>query len=202
MQLKKLSDTHYIVVSDEPIEVGNYIMNIERNHIYPSPVLNEDVEYRNKKSDVFKKITHSTQPLRGGYEFYYGSEGKINLQEVKELVGEVDVEKKADEYFEREMGRDINDPEKVQFNFHWRKHFINSYNQCLEDNKHKKFTWEDMYNAILFGIESLVQPKINIPKPKSEEDEYWEYEKNFIESLAKPKDTWEVEMIDRQLKLK
>lgn len=43
----------------------------------------------------WKKITHSTQPLNGNP--HYAEYGMLSLQEVKELIGEVDVEKKYTE---------------------------------------------------------------------------------------------------------
>jgi hypothetical protein len=60
MKLIKINTDHYVIVDDSEIKEGDFVINIQRNHIYPTPVQVIDVEYRNRRNDVFKKITHST----------------------------------------------------------------------------------------------------------------------------------------------
>lgn len=180
MQLKKLSDSHYVVVSDEPINKGDFILIngcIIRQCDYVDGYMVIDTTQGKHHASVCKKITHSTNSIE---EVPFYKVQPLDLSTCKSLVGEIDVEKKAREHYGSDYNQNVA--------------YVKGYKECLEDNKHKRFTWEDMYKAILFGR--------NIPKPKSEDDEYWEYEKNFIESLAQPKDTWECEFIDGQLKLK
>ena len=91
-----------------------------------------------KNPDYFKtwmkKITHSTQPLEiikgigenSSINYYYGTD-QLSLQEVRELIGEVDVEKKALAFAEAESYGKLNGDL-------W-KGFLFGYNQALEDNK-------------------------------------------------------------------
>jgi len=177
----KLTDTHYIVVDDSEIKEGNWVCNIQRP--YAKQCQDIDVDYYNRRNDVFKKITHSTQPL---YKNDFWAIQELKLSEVKELIGEVDVEKKAlekyPEVYVTEKG--CNAPIGTDCYKRDRIAFIQGYNQCLEDNKHKKYTDEDMkrYHNImcLYG---------NV---KGEE---------YIQSLQ-PKTQWEIEIIDGKLKLK
>lgn len=90
MKLIKINKDHYIVVDDSEIKKGDYFYSI-RNLI-------EKAIINYPSGEHIGKITHSTQPLESivtensfkRYEF-------IPLQEVKELIGEVDVEKKYTE---------------------------------------------------------------------------------------------------------
>lgn len=201
MLLKKLADDHYVVADTSEIKEGDYIINVQRNHIYPSPVLRDDVEYRNKKSDVFKKVTHSTKPIECD-KMWTPLNGKdwicntlmccckilnpkikhIDLFYVKELLGEVDVEKKVKElmgipnYFLKDIiGTDM---------LSYLEFGIECYNQCLEDNKDKRFSEEDIQNAWAMGYRG---------------DSFEE----MTDYFKQPKDTWEVEFDENgNLKLK
>ncbi len=95
------------------------------------------------------------------------------LSEVKELLGVVDVEKKADDFCDRyftEKGKLISVAYK------------SGYNQCLEDNKEKKYTEEDLRKMWKLGYN----------------------ERNLDDSIEsfKPKTEWEVEFVNGKLKLK
>jgi len=106
---------------------------------------------------------------------------------VKSLVGEVDVEKKAQKY--------ATNPGMMAYVFPEKKEgYITGYNQCLEDNKDKRFSEEDMRKAI---YEARKYPYIKKGEIKFEKsvDEILNY-------ITQPKDTWDVEFIDEQLKLK
>jgi len=148
-----------------------------------------------------KKITHSTQPLgikpitdkvviekdkdnnplmSAQYvELDMSCTVKpLSLQEVKELIGEVDVEKKALAFAEAESYGKLNGDL-------W-KGFLFGYNQALEDNKEKKYTEEDIYKAYRAGMQFVGEDKGSLGE--------------FIQSLQ-PKIEWEVEMVDGKLKL-
>jgi hypothetical protein len=91
--------------------------------------------------------THSTIDIKGVLP--------LSLQEVKELIGEVDVETKVEKYTSHDM--------------FWYKQ---GYNQALEDNKEKKYTEDDMIDAIIYGS-SLTTSNVKL------------YAHNYINSLNK-----------------
>ena len=193
MKLIKINQDHYIVVDgDSEIKEGDY-----------KYCFMDDVNKIHKQNGQYYdtnefKITHSTKPLRGGYEFYYGSEGKINLQEVKSLVGEVDVTEKANIQFDKDT-EIIPYPTPFWFEsqdaqFH---SYIKGYNQALKDNKEKKYTEEDLRNAHESGLgyrNGAGQRNL----PQEERDREFSH---FLQSLQ-PKTEWNVEFIDGKLKLK
>lgn len=108
----------------------------------------------------------------------------IPTSEAKELLGVVDVDKKA----QIEWG-----------NVHrtGALGYIDGYNQALEDNKEKKYTEEDMVKAIRmarkgydeFGESGFIRHGFDYS------------EKDVIQSLQ-PQTEWEVEFVDGKLKLK
>ena len=119
-------------------------------------------------------ITHSTKVA---IEDYFNVI-ELPLSEVKELLGEVDVEKKA--------------REEILYNEQKREWWKQGYTQALEDNNEKKYTEEDMrkaWNAAYIDAMSIDEETY---KPLFFED--------FIESLQ-PKTEWEVEFINGKLTL-
>ena len=192
MQLKKIKYDHYVVVTDDPIKEGDWYYHIIRKTIHNT---SEKADYfvNNTKYNDFKKITHSTEPLEllsenGLSGMGFSKVRPLNIFEVKELIGEVNIEKKAEE-----------DAKSYVWDFY--SHtcsgysdpidgFINGYNKCLEDNKDKKYTEEDLRKAMGFGYDMCHQKRLD----------KWGFE-NFIQSFQ-PKTEWEVEIIDGQLKLK
>lgn len=185
MKMIKLSSDHYIVVDDSKIKGRDWVFNEKSKEIYPITIIEEVVYYE-------KKITHSTQPLGKPMLFTNAFESdlaittmglhdtvienwgckKLSLSEIKELLGEVDVEKKA----------------QIQWGNVHRTGvlgYIDGYNQCLEDNKDKKYTEEDMQWAlhhVTYHQELTIE--------------------QIIEALHQPKTEWEVEIVDGKLKLK
>ena len=133
MKLIKINTDHYIIVDDSEIKKGDWTYHHVKG-IYEARV---DGAYTNQK-----KITHSTQPLNTiilknrnhsqSVGHYYGDGGQLSLQEVKELIGEVDVEKKAELYVWG--GVYLTEQEKQQTEIA----YMTGYNQALEDNKEKK----------------------------------------------------------------
>ena len=94
MKLIKITDDHYVVVTDKPIKWKDYFLNTIQKEVYCHDIENYDV---NKY--YLKKITHSTQPFEHGTEPFadgvqyvkiYDKIKPLSLQEVKELIGEVD----------------------------------------------------------------------------------------------------------------
>ena len=175
MTLKKLTNDHYIIVDDSEIKEGDWYYHSIWQELF---CLYKDTMH-NKAFELEKayKITHSTQPLE-----WFGGE-IIFLSEVKELVGVVDVEKKALEISPVELDEDefdVNETHRVTW--------IDGYNQALEDNKEKKYTEEDIKKAIEFGHTSYT-PFADV------------HYSNFIQFLQ-PKTEWNVDFVDGKLKLK
>ena len=115
-KLIKITDNHYVVVDDSEIEQDDYITRLSNKEITKA-----NDEWSGDTHEDWKKITDSTQllgvkpitdkvviqedkagnPLMSAQyvELDMSSTVKpLSLKEVKELIGEVDVEKKAEEY--------------------------------------------------------------------------------------------------------
>jgi len=200
MKLIKLTNYHYIIVDNSEIKVNDWFFNTVQGNIY----CNNIPDY-NVNKDYLKKITHSTQPLEQ-YVNIRTQEDRDNgmlpsvlmvkqdvvtpfsLLEVKELIGEVDVEKKAYEYA-------INDFDDYAF-----CGYVKGYNQALEDNKDKKYTEEDLRKMFVHGkqLGLTIAGAIRNGGDKPDKDEWFN---ESIQSLQ-PKTEWKVEFIDGKLKLK
>lgn len=163
MQLKKISDDHYVVVNE------NW------------------------------RITHSTQPLdqvnqpKGETSLGVFMMGRskiehLDLSYIKSLVGEVDVEKKAEL---------CGYPESSKF-YDYKEGFVDGYQECLEDNKDKKFSEEDMLSFLQF-YECQDIRNYGVFKHPTMDGSHNTHNKAiqkkvldaFISSLTQPKDTWE-----------
>ncbi len=120
MKLIKINTEHYVVVDETIQPVNDYYYDSSINKIKNT----NGAEYG--EASHCWQITHST---KGKYKEEY-----ISLQEVKELIGEVNVKKKTEKYTSHDM-------------FWYRQ----GYNQAIEDNKKKKYTEEDMWKAFEYG---------------------------------------------------
>ena len=196
MKIIKITDDHYVVVDDSEIKEGDSFYSV-RNLI-------EKAIINYPSGEHIGKITHSTQPLEL-VDWENGAKGKrpafdkikeIPLSEVKELIGEVDVEKKAESYAKDGLVLDTPYANVLFYGY------IKGYTQALEDNKEKKYTEEDLGlfleyvrdNYTGMGAPHLVHNKGGQRKTKAIVQDY-------IQSL-KPKTEWEVEIVDGKLKLK
>ena len=162
MKQIKLSNTHYIVVDDSEIKEGDWCLDFDNKRIYQSKT--------DEHKGIFQKITHSTQPLGIGWQ---QEVIELSLQEVKELIGEMDVEKKAQEYAIKSSSSSRESR---------RKGYLDGYNQCLEDYKDKKYTEEDLRKAWKIGYRG-------------------ESIEEYVQSLQSPTE-WEVEIVEGKLKRK
>lgn len=197
-KLIKLTKDHYVVVDDSEIKEGDWYYWEVTKTIQIAKL--DSLNRFPKSSDGSKKITHSTQPFNNRPHF--AQYGLITLSEVKELIGEVDVEKKAEYDWMLHTEGSIVVTDKND----WKSGFHHGYNQALEDNKEKKYTEEDLRKAIQLAweadsIDGTVDLNIvlhygdnNDLRTKWSEDE-------IIKSLQ-PKTEWEVEIVDGKLKLK
>ncbi len=179
-KLINITDDHYVVVDDSKIEVDDWYVD-DAKQIRKSVVSDEAHWQHRQYNREYMKITHSTRP-------FGGSATAISLYEVKELIGEVDLEILAANLANPNVCKTTN--------------WIEGYNQALEDNKEKKYTEEDLGlfleyvrdNYTGMGAPHLVHNKGGQRKTKVIVQDY-------IQSLQ-PKTEWEVEMVDGKLKLK
>ena len=129
--------------------------------------------------------------------FVYHKINTFSLSEVKELIGEVDVEKKANEAFP--IGTWSSDAVALGFDM-----YKIGYTQALEDSKEKKYTEEDMITAFEKGTNAgaLSERLYDYDNGDYEEaPQYYKQQKeSFIQSLQ-PKTEWEV-TFDEQGKLR
>lgn len=193
MKLIKVNIDHYVIFDDSEIKEGHWYID-DTKTIRKSMTSDEDYWLLRKE---YKKITHSTQPLDS--KGYWGKVMPLTLTifEIKELIGEVDVEKIAEEIYSEFPNNPKEHPEwhynKDVHCYKKRKAFIKGYNQALEDNKEKKYTEEDIKYAIIFGYNKRTFDVEKIMNSQTDEE--------FIKSLQ-PKTEWEVEFVDGKLKLK
>jgi len=170
MKMKKLSEDHYIIVNDkfDPIDS-------DRKYVHKSGrIWQWDFRMAYVSNNPPQPITHSTQPEFLGMGWMQ-SILPLLLSEVKELLGVVDVEKKANDCIA-----------KVKHN----GSFIRGYNQALEDNKERKYTEEDLRKMFEMGI--------GLSSFSDTDENKFKYALNHIQ----PKTEWEVEFVDGKLKLK
>lgn len=175
MKLIKIKTDHFIIVDDSEFEEGDFVFNDYNKTI---------IKYSAGHGiGLCKKITHST--TTANLDVYGQTPVGLLLQEVKELIGEVDVKKIANNWALE------NADSTMESNSALNKGFIFGYNQCLEDNKDKKYTDEDMRKCweacIAFNRPAGLDSGINYNV--------------FIKNIQ-PKTEWEVEFIDGKLKLK
>lgn len=113
MKLIKINNDHYVVVDDSPIKEGDYCTThlnvIDVGKIHNSyTIFNPQNKEHLDMVKCCKKITHSTLPLEqmkqpnkeiciGNFMKGQSKIQSLSIQEVKEFIGEVDVEKKYTE---------------------------------------------------------------------------------------------------------
>lgn len=202
MKLIKINQDHYIGVSTE-LEEGYWGYNTVSKTIFTiNKQLVDMINDVNIDLTTNKRITHSTEPESFG-DGWMQSIKPLLLSEVKELLGEVDVEKKAEEFAKKHS---IYESAQDDTEYGYRE----GYNQCLEDNKEKKYTEEDLIkfadwvetsqeaseydkkNRMRFDLKMEGNPESKKRLP--------ELFNIYIQTL-KPKTEWEVELIDGKLRL-
>lgn len=213
MKLIKLSESHYIIVDDSEIKIGDY-------------AIHNNKEYREKYNELpilctesnclsiqehWNKVTHSTflinESTQPDTEFYWNTIKEISLSEIEELIYGYSVEKMALQQVPVLpcWGGDI---ERFQYDCQEpkRKAWIEGFKAAMEINKDKSFTIEDMRKAFEKGAYSVaVNTNVTLQVSKEWKRVYSEQEVEkdcnlFIQSLLPPTQ-WEVE-IDEQGKIK
>ena len=192
MKMKKLSEDHYIVVDDSEIKEGDWYLTFQNNEVIGEPRKCEDSSYN---FIYCRKITHSTQPLGFLNEHGFTTANLkpdwtnveyLPLSEVKELLGEVDVEKKGEKkYPKSEFWVGSNPSRLYDENAKERRAYIEGYREALEDNKEKKYTYYDIENAFNSGR------GYGVPDDIKDFD-------SFIQSIQPTE--WEVEFVNGKLK--
>ena len=180
MKLIKLSSDHYIIVdeSKQPVEgyyYDNFIKDIRDTR---------GAEYG--QADHCWQITHSTQPLEYTNEdhlHWYKIE-QLSLSEVKELLGEVDVEKKATGYANTFIG------EESTADVDYKAGYI----AALEDNKGKIYTEEDIIKVVRLSLEDAEKSVLwSKEYPQKLADK-------ILQSLQSPT-SWDIQFVNGKLKL-
>lgn len=110
----------------------------------------------------------------------------IPTLEAREVLGIVDIDRKAEEANGYALYGSPNGEKYLAF----REGFVIGYNQAL---KNKKYTEEDVRNAISFG-NNIQYTNLTVSSVEKEM-------RKFIQSLQSPTE-WDVEFVDNKLKLK
>ena len=204
-KLVKINQDHYVVVDDSEITQPCYVYksheNVHGRGIFYLPTDTDFVAFNKEAKDI-SVITHSTKPLEiikgigenSSINYYYGTD-RLSLQEVKELIGEVDVEKKALAFAEAESYGKLNGDL-------W-KGFLFGYNQALEDNKEKKYTEEDLRKVFDAARRCITMPIGGAKHQYYDEysvSDFDEYKREIL-SAHTPTE-WEIQIVDGKLKLK
>lgn len=196
MKLIKITNEHYVVIDDSEIKDNDWVADFRLDGRILMSKWNEEDHEDGLFFDV-KKITHSTKP-------FGGNAIAISLHEVKELIGEVDVNVKAHKYSTNYRCPATNDQEYCKHDIV--SGYNNGYNQALEDNKEKKYTEEDILNAFREGTNAgaLHERLCDYDTGDFEDAEQYSdsYEESFIQSLQQPKTEWEVEIVDNKINIK
>jgi len=145
MKLIKIKQEHFILVGEfyKCPDFGEYVYSYELKCI---------TDYQGSMS--CKKILSSTELITNidvtnkyglvGTSPFYGINGQLNLSNIKTLLNEPDIDKKELVEFP-----DRTSPGWVDsFSAIERKGVIKGYEQCIEDNKDKQYTKEDLITAI------------------------------------------------------
>jgi len=208
-KLIKLSDDHYIILDDSEIKIGDWIYDSSVNVIEQ---VHNTIIYviESGNGGHYKKITHSTKCLEwwdGGIDIVqvWNAVKPLNLSEIKELLGEVNVNKLSEIYSNKQIELIFGDRIKRTNSSRVNKKldiivqqgvlllstvgktlFENGYNKALEDNKNKKYTEEDIRLAFTNGFAEYTARSFDC-------EDYIRY--------IQPKTEWEVEFVDEKLKL-
>lgn len=168
MTLIRLEDYHFVIVNDDEIKIDDIVLE---NYVDGSIGLEHIQTLNDIHPTLQKKVTHSSIPIVGI--------SLVEKSEVKELIGEVDIEKRAE----------LNGhPESSQF-YSYKEGFVDGYREAIEDSKDRKYTKSDIRIAVRLATTSKYDHKLEF------------YSEEEILKLIEPKTQWEVEFVDGKLKL-
>jgi len=154
-KLIKLSDTHYIVVDDSEIKVGDWCYSVSNGLIVePNKKAIDTINSKPMEGIKFLKITHSTQPLEvepipdEKFPKVFDKIKRLSLSEVEEVINGYSVEKMADNWF-------CNEENKNHYeNYNEKPAWIKGFNAHKELVKDKLFTVQDMQKCYEDGFAS------------------------------------------------
>ena len=186
MKLIKLQQDHFVVVDDSLQKKGDLILHKNWNKGAESRSTKCPDEYESTQEHWWK-VMSSTYPLEGV--------SQLNLSEIKSLIGEVDVEELTQKMVEKvfENYLENNHPYLATSISLCEDFYKEGYNQCLEDNKDRKYTEEDLKVAWELGNDWGSAYSKVLP-------EALDVQNKFIQSLQ-PKSEWDVEVINGKLKM-
>ena len=198
MKLIKINTDHYVVVDDSQIKEGDWcLMFDDYGNLFlgnqPQQYLGEQAGHHLNKG--LKKITHST--TTANLDVYSQTPIGLSLSEVKELIGEVNVEKKAESYAKDGLVLDTPIANGLFYGY------IKGYTQALADNKEKKYTEEDMRKAFDAARRCITMPIGGAKHQYYDEysvSDFDEYKREIL-SAHTPTE-WEIQIVDGKLKLK
>ena len=185
-KLIKVSDNHFVVGIEEPVKEGDYGVLLAHGHrgtgrgwfIFKHD--NSQVSKLNSLCTPLYKITHSTQVSVLDIE-EQEKIIKLDLSEIKALIGEVDIESKAWDWIDLNSHKWSNNNNEVGDNY---GSFIEGYIQCLRDNAEKKFTEKDVRKAWGSAYADAL---------KLDDDDYKPLFLDDFLKLIRPKNEWTVE---------
>jgi hypothetical protein len=181
MKLRKLTDSHYIITSDDNILEGDFVINNLDKLIGRSIRPISIAEVNDKE---YSKITHSTQPLEyihiapkvKGLKLGFKNIKQLSLSEVEEVINGYSVEKMAEKFVMEKLKISSQAP-GVMIGY------IEGFKTHQELVKDKLFTIEDIQLAFAKGIQYTTKPY-----PQNVQ-----FENEFKQSLL-PKTEWDIEI--------
>jgi len=194
-KLIKLSDTHYIVVDDSEIKVGDWCYSVSNGLIVePNKKAIDTINSKPMEGIKFLKITHSTQPLEvepipdEKFPKVFDKIKRLSLSEVEEAINGCSIYQKALDF--AITSKIYIDDEKTHDEV--AESLISFHKELVKD---KLFTVEDMLNFSWWLNKNLGQYS-------SDENAHFELKYfNQWKKLNPPKTEWDV-TFDEQGKIK
>lgn len=190
-KLIKLSEDHYVIVDDSRKSLlskggSGYYLGYDYKIYSISDISNKP---------VIGQITHSTQPLEDKFSsFIYRGYGNISLSEVEEAIYGYSLDKLSFDYHEqmvkfdkRKTGQFVGIPRQSKERNAQADGYIDGFKAHQELVKDKLFTLQDVINIIEEA--QTTDESMNYPSIE-------EILKSFM-----PKTEWDIEIINRKIKL-
>lgn len=197
MKLKKIQD-HYYILSDETIKKGDWFIEFDlkdtRSSYCNKPflcdvgntgtfILTKDINF--PFPEHCKKITHSTQKLKGVK--------LLDINEIEELIYGYSIEKMA-ENLDKSKCRNFRREHTMKETYEGIEDgFVLGFKAAMGINKDKLFTIEDMRKGVSGSLSIGYGNEFSIDNQKKETDRIIQY--------LLPKTEWNVEFVDGKIKL-
>jgi len=175
----------YIIVSDKEIKEADIHINL----------LTKEIERASKNlSKNFIGNSNFNFSVRKQYKKIIASNfipelPNIDFNDLEEEFGIVDIKKLASMYANKELNEEFTSKSGNFYGFY--SSFLDGFNKCLELNKDKLYTLEDMRNCFIAGERYQEDWSLN---QIGEKEEILEYDfGEYIQSLQ-PKTEWDIEV--------